>query len=107
MGAAWDHEDSHERRGHVPKLTMAGRLDGTFGGRTVVITADPDGIVLQVQGLRSAWQLRKFSRTAAAGLFFLKSNGIPLSLRIGNVLRFELLPKPHPAVALLLPGLIK
>ena len=105
MGVARDHEDSHERHGHVPKLIVAGRFDGTFDGRPVVITSDENGVVLRVSGLRSVWRLRKFARTLTAGLAVLKSHRVPLSLHIGNVLAVELLPQPHTAVKLLMPGL--
>ena len=53
MGFERDDEDPHRAVESNPKLTLAGRLDGSIGGRPVNVIAEHRGLTLEVSDLRT------------------------------------------------------
>ena len=107
MGLARDVEDSHSRYGYFPKLMVAGRLNGTFADRPVVITADDSGVTIDVSSLRSAWQLRTYVHSVVPVLQWMKAGHIPLTVRVGRYVSMPVLPQPSLLVKLLTASLTK
>jgi hypothetical protein len=105
MGVAWHAQDSYAGYRYAPKLTMAGRLSGTLAGRPVVIEASESGLILSAQKLRTAWGLRKTSRSLRPVVEFLKTQRIPLRVSVAGLVSLEVLPIPNTLVRLLAPDL--
>jgi hypothetical protein len=59
MGPERDPEDSNEGAGQSPKLSLAGRIEGTIDGRPVSLVARGGDLTLSVGNLRTIVTLRR------------------------------------------------
>ena len=107
MGAERDPENPHEGYRYVPKLILAGRLTGTLDGRPVVIEAGESGLLVSFPAFQSAWAARRISGSMIPALQMLKRFDIPLSLRVAELVTFELLPRPSGVIRFLAPALAR
>ena len=99
-----EYTDSGHRVG--PKLTVTGRLEGSFASRPVELVAEGRELSLRVQNLRSAWTLRQTTSAASAAFMrTLRGHGIRLQLNIGRRWKIEVLPKPNLVLRMLAPSL--
>jgi hypothetical protein len=106
MGALWHAENPHTQHRLVPKLTLTGRLEGTFRGRPVEIEADDRELLIRVPNLRSAWGLRRGVTSSTFRILrAIRDVGLRLTLRVGTRLSVPILPDPHLAVRLTMPSL--
>jgi hypothetical protein len=93
MGSDWDHEDPHRGRGAIPKLRLAGRIDGVVDGRPVSLVAERQDLVLTVRHWRMLLAIRRNSRSLIEPLrAFLTRSGIRLFVRIRRLGRVEAHP---------------
>jgi hypothetical protein len=101
MGCEWNPSHPHSRFGVRPKLTVAGRLEGTFAGRPVEIEATGRDFVFRVQSLRSAWGLRRgVNRSTVPLLRALGEHGVHVRVEVGAHVSVELVPDPPLALRL-------
>jgi len=106
MGIFGYAEDSYEQLGVEPKLTVTGRLEGTFRGRPVDLVAEGCDFFILAPNLRSAWELRRgLAVSTLPVLRAIRDMGISLTLRIGSRWTFPVLPEPHFALRLIAPFL--
>lgn len=100
MGAERHREDPHLRPGPIPKLTLAGRLDGFVNGRPVSLVADGDTVTI-VPG--STGTLLALMRMRRSWRQVLVRTNIRLYIRVGWFGRVQLLPDTSPLLRLFLP----
>lgn len=106
MGLKRRAEDTDSGHRVGPKLTVTGRLEGSFASRPVELLAEGRQLSLRVQNLRSAWILRQTTSAATAPLMrTLRGHGIGLQLNIGRRWKIEVLPKPNIVLRMLVPSL--
>ena len=105
MGAARDHENPNAGHRHIPKLTLAGRLTATWEGRPVVIEAGESGVRLNVAGWRTAWSMRRVSRSLAPLLLALRGFEVPVTVNLAGIMTIDLLPRPSALAKIVVPGL--
>jgi hypothetical protein len=106
MDSQWHIEDSDSGFGHGPKLTMTGRLRGTFAGRPVEFVGEGRELCLHVADFRTAWALRRNLSTWGYPLFrLIRSHMLQLDLRVGRRWVFQVLPRTSLPLRLLLPDL--
>lgn len=84
---------------------VTGQLIGTLSGRPLKIEAYGQQIVLRVENLRSAWQLRKSNTMSLLPFIKLLSHyRLKLRLEVGSLFAVNLFPDPPLALRLLLPS---
>ena len=106
MGSKRRAEDPDSGHRAGPKLTVTGRLEGSFASRPVELLAEGREMSLRVENLRSAWILGKTTSAATAPFMrTLRGYGIRLHLNIGRRWRIDLLPKPNLFLRMLVPSL--
>jgi hypothetical protein len=99
-------QDQHKQRSEdVPKLTLAGRLEGTLSGGPVEIVAEGRELLIVLPSLSSAWRVRRFVDTLLPSMRQLRRWGVLLRVQIGARWTLQVLPKPHFLIRLALPGL--
>lgn len=104
MGFERDDEDPHRAVESNPKLTLAGRLDGSIGGRPVNVIAEHRGLTLEVSDLRTLVTLRcSWQFIVKPILEIMNRSDIRFMVRISWLGRLELFPRPHLFVRLMLP----
>lgn len=107
MGDERHREDPHPRPGHNPKLTLAGRLDGSVNGRPLCLVADGDGITIVPGGvgtLLTLFRMRRSFRSVAGPLWaVLARANVRLDVRVGWLGRVRVLPDPPLVFRLLIP----
>ncbi len=88
-------------------LQIEGHLIGSCDGRPITITADPRGICLTVDSIRSAWRLRRQLPALQGVLGALGRGQVPIRLKIGAIGEFAVpaIPNWMPRWALRLTGL--
>ena len=97
-----ENTDSGHRAG--PKLTVTGRLEGSFASRPVELVAEGRELSVRVRNLRSAWALRRnISAETAPILRRLGENEIGVRLIIGRRWKIEVLPNPNLVLRMLAP----
>ena len=96
-------------RGPTPiaALQIDGHLSGSLDGRPITITADPRGICLTVDSVRSAWRLRRQLPALQGVLGALGRGQVPIRLKINAIGEFSVpaIPNWMPRWALRLTGL--
>ena len=96
-------------RGPTPMaaLQIEGHLTGSCDGRPITITADPRGICLTVDSVRSAWRLRRQLPALQGVLGALGRGQVPIRLKINAIGEFSVpaIPNWMPGWALRLAGL--
>ena len=104
MGFERDDEDPHRGTGATPKLTLAGRIDGTVDGWPVSLVAERRNLVLDVGRFRTLLTIRRGGRSTFSPIrSFLAWSDIRLLVRIGWLGSVEVLPNPSYLVRLMLP----
>ena len=104
MGLERNDKDPHRAIESKPKLILAGRLDGLFGGRPVSLIAENRDLILVVSNLRAVLALRRCWRIIVKPfLAVLKTTDIRFSVRISGLGRVEVSPRPQFFVRLMLP----
>jgi hypothetical protein len=107
VGAAWNDEDSDERRRNAPKLILAGRLAGSVDGRPVVIEADDKGLLVTAVTFRAAWSMGRHVDAVFPLLLALRNAGVPLRVGVAGLGVVNLLPTPSLLARLIAPGLVR
>ena len=107
MGAEWNPENPYAGYRYAPKLILAGRLTGTLDGRPVVIEAGESGLLVIFPAFQSVWAARRMSGSLIPAFQMLKRFDIALSLRVAELVTFELLPQPSGVIRLLAPALAR
>ena len=104
MGLQRHAEGPHSGSGPTPKLTLAGRLDGSVDGRPVTLLADGRDLTLVSGSIRTLFRLRRMWGAVAGplGTIFTQTD-IRLFVRVGRLGRVELLPNPSLLFRLILP----
>lgn len=104
MGPEREDEDPHQGHGPGPKLSLAGRLDGTVDGRPVSLVAEGRELILAGGKVSTLLALRKSWQATAHPLrALLRPGGIRLLARAPWLGRVELFPNPNFLVRLFLP----
>ena len=102
MGGERHVEGADTRSRFGPKLTLTGRLEGTFHGRPVTFEADEQRLFLRVPDIRTAFMLRRVHAShlhaVPAGM---ESSGLSLKLQVGSRISMSVWPKPNLLVRLL------
>ena len=103
MGIEWDHEGPYGRIRSCPKLTLAGRINGSIDGRPVTFVAERENLVFEVREWRTLLSARHGLRSIVKPLraFFSRSD-IRLLVRIRCLGSVEVLPNPAFLVRLIL-----
>lgn len=100
-----DHQDSDYGIGATPKLTWAGRIDGTVDGWPVRLVARARTLVLEVGGWRTLLAIRRCWRSIIARLPpSLARPGIRVLVRVRWLGSVEVHPNPPAWVRMLLPS---
>ncbi len=86
-------EDHHERWDPWPKITLAGRLDGTLDGQALAITADGCDVVVRFDRIGQVWRWRHVLGRLAPQLKRLR--GVRVIARIGRLPAINLAPSPN------------
>lgn len=89
--------------GYAPKLILTGRLTGTLDGRPVSIEASESGLTLSMKSVRTAWRMRRLSRSLFPFVASLKRSSIPVRLSVGSLFTLEVLPRPSGLLRLVAP----
>lgn len=84
---------------------VAGRLTGSLNGRPVVIDADDAGLLIAFRSVRTAWELRQFSRSLRPLLRLVRDLHVPVRLRVAGLAEVNLLPRSGSLVRFFAPGL--
>jgi hypothetical protein len=106
MGSKRRAEDTDSGRRVGPKLTVTGRLEGTFASRPVELVAEGRELSLRVRNLRSAWAMRRSISAATEPVMrTLGASGIRVRFSIGRRWKIAVLPKPNLVLRALFPGL--
>ncbi len=83
---------------------MVGRIDGTVDGRPVSLIAERKSLVFDVSRLRTLIMIRRGLRSTFRPLLtLLVQTDLRLTVRVGWLGSFELLPNPSYLVKLTLP----
>ena len=97
-------EDSYQGFGAIPKLILAGRLDGFADGRPVSIVAEENEITF------SAGDLAALIRLRCSGIAVLHLVGsalefanIRVSVKLGWLGKVEVFPRPNIVIRLFMP----
>ncbi len=103
MGPEWDNENPHQGLGPEPKLSLAGRLDGTVDGRPVSLVGAGRDLVLAPGKVATLLALRKDWRSTFHPLRALLQQGdIRLLAQVPWLGKVEVFPNPNFLVRLFL-----
>jgi hypothetical protein len=70
-----------------------------------VIEAGESGVRLNVAGLRTAWSMRRVSRSLAPVLLTLRRFDVPVTINLAGIMTIDLLPRPSALAKIVVPGL--
>ncbi len=102
MGPQRRRQDPHEQR-HSPKLSMAGRLDGSIDGRPFIFRADGDLATFSTPHLRALWKLRRHRKLLGSLRRAAEYTGnFKLMASLPWLGRVEIYPRPGLLVRLIL-----
>jgi hypothetical protein len=104
MGAERDDQNSHSQSGPNPKLSLAGRLDGSVDGRPFRLVADNRDLLFAPNKLSTLLLLQRSWRATLYPLReIFRLAQIRLLVRIGWFGNVEVFPKPNYLLRLFLP----
>ncbi len=104
MDSDRDAEDSHARRGHVPKLSLVGRLDGTLDGRLVTFVADGESATLRFTSLLGALSLGRCWPNIRSLLRGLVPSGFAVRVKLPGLPTATVFPRPSLFARLFMPA---
>ena len=97
-------ENQHSKESFVPKLTLAGSVEASGAGQSVIIEFADNRVLVRVSGLWSAWRLRKTNFVGLRSLLvFLADSGISLDGQVASREPVQLFPEPGRLARLFLP----
>lgn len=108
MGCRWNFECANKGRGEQPKLTVAGRMEGSVFGRPVTIDASGKKISLQLPSLVVAWKLRRFVAELVrptSAISKLHAHALTVKVKVAAWPAIEVFPNPSLGLRFLVPPL--
>lgn len=105
MGPERLDDDPHGGSCETPKLTLAGRIDGTVDGRPIRILAARRDVIFEAGRLRTFLAARRGWRSTFLPLRALLARmEVRLLVRLGRFGTIELFPRPALLTRLMLPS---
>ena len=106
MGPQRHHENHHQREERSPKLTLAGRIEGTLNARPWSCTAHGANIDITFNSIatvrKSLPAMRKLQSALRDLPIAAALNALTITVKAGPLPKIRLQPKPGPLTRLLL-----
>ncbi len=104
MDSEWYDQSPHVGQGPTPKLSWAGRLQGSLDGQPANLLANEHDLTLVPEHRRSLLTLRRLWKTNARPILnLMRQGGLRLFVQVKWFGTLEVFPQPSPLVRLFLP----